>query len=200
MRELHPGEDVLWPDGTLAGAVERIVVDEKAHAVTHLVVDGRLVNLARLRDAGPDGLVLELERDALQKLPVVEHGHVVPPGEHWTAPSGHALGDFLAIAEALVGQSPYIPPVKADLSSDELHQITVGSPVWSGDQEVGEVERVLTSEGGELAELVVRRGAILGGHVRVPAQSVVDVIGNNVHLDLSPEQVEDLPRYEPGEG
>ena len=73
MRELHVGEDVLWPDGSQAGAVERIVVDESAHRVTHLVVDGRLVALAKLRDAGPDGLVVELEREAFEKLPRVEH-------------------------------------------------------------------------------------------------------------------------------
>lgn len=199
MREFHPGEDVLWPDGTQAGAVDRIVVDEKAHSVTHLVVDGRLVSLARLRDAGPDGLVLELDRAGFAKLPRLDHGHVVAPGEHWEAPSGHALSDFLAIAEALVGQSPYIPPVHAELAGDEVRQITVGSPVWFADEEVGEVERVLTGDRGALQELVVHRAALLGAHVRVPAANVIDVIGNNVHLDLPPEEVDKLPRYEPDE-
>ena len=176
MRDLRAGEEVLHSDGTSAGSVERIVVDQAANRVTHLVVGDRLVPLARFQDAGPDGLVLDLDAGALTRLPHVDHGHVVPPGEHWKAPSGHALGNFLAIAGALIGQAPYVPPTVGELGLEDVHNITEGSPVWVGNRKLGEVQSVDTSDDGVLTALVLRDGD------RVAAAEIVDVIGNNVHL------------------
>ena len=56
MKTLRIGEDVLAADGSRLGTVERLVVDEGAHLVTHLVVEERVLPLAEFRDAGPDGL------------------------------------------------------------------------------------------------------------------------------------------------
>lgn len=176
MRELRAGEAVLHLDGSSAGAVERLVVDQAADRVTHLVVRERLVPLARFADAGPDGLVVDLDEVALKRLPHVDHGHVVPAGERWEAPSGHSLGNFLAVAGALIGQSPYVPPARGELGLEEVHNITEGSPVWSGARKLGEVLSVETTEDGLLEALILRDGA------RVAAAEIVDVIGNNVHL------------------
>ena len=51
MRRIEIGEDVLAADGSRLGTVERIVVDEKAHRVTQLVVDSRAVELEHFTDA-----------------------------------------------------------------------------------------------------------------------------------------------------
>ena len=43
MRSLRVHEEVLGRDGGRLGTIERLVVDERAHRVTHVVVHGRLV-------------------------------------------------------------------------------------------------------------------------------------------------------------
>jgi len=53
--------------------VDRLVVDETAHRVTHIVVDGRLVGVRRLRGSTPDQLVTDLDPDTLRTLPELHH-------------------------------------------------------------------------------------------------------------------------------
>ncbi|HEX6487883.1 MAG TPA: PRC-barrel domain-containing protein [Candidatus Dormibacteraeota bacterium] len=195
MRELHIGEDVLGKDGERLGEVDLIVVDPAAHRVTHVVVDGHLLGVQRLRDAGPDGLAADLDRDTLKKLPVSDHEHVGEPGSNWSAPFGYQLGNFLAITGALIGQAPYQPPVHFDEGLEDVHEITEGSPVWSGNHRLGEVERVLTDDSGAVTEFVIRPAHILAKPRRVPIGRVTEVVGNNVHTDLGPDELERLPGY-----
>jgi uncharacterized protein YrrD len=192
VRELRIGEDVLAPDGERLGSVERLVIDPTAHRVTHIVVDGRVLGLARIRDAGPDGLVADLGRDGLARLPEVHSELLGTPGEAWSPPPGYRLQNFLSLAEAIVGQGPYVPPVQADLDLSTVHEITPSSPVWSGKRRLGEVAEVLTDDSGALIDFVLDRG-FLHRRVRVPAGRVVEVIGNNVHVDLTEEEVTELP-------
>ena len=69
MRKLKIGEDVLGRDGIRLGHLDRIVVDEGAHEVTHLVVADRVVPLLKFQDAGPDGLATELDETELESFP-----------------------------------------------------------------------------------------------------------------------------------
>jgi hypothetical protein len=187
------GEDVLAPDGERLGTLERLVVDPTAHRVTHIVVDGRVLGLRRISDAGPNGLVADVGRDGLSRLPEVHHDILQTPGEVWSPPPGYRLQNFLSLAEAVVGQGPYVPPVEADLDLSSVHEITPSSPVWSGSRRLGEVAEVQTDDSGALIDFILDRG-FLHSHVRVPAGRVVEVIGNNVHVDLTDEEVHDLPR------
>ena len=198
-RELRIGEDVLGADGRPLGQVERLVVDETAHRVTHVVVDGRLVGAGRLRDAGPDGLATDLTREELRRLPTAEHDHLGAPGANWSAPLGYTLENFLAIAGALVGQAPYQPPVHLDTELEDVHEVTAGSPVWSGSRRVGDVERVLTDDSGTISELVVKLDGPFGHHVRLPIARVTEVVGNNVHVDLDEAAERELPEFREGE-
>jgi hypothetical protein len=176
-------------DGHSLGTIERLVVDESAHRVTHVVVDGHLLGVRRLR-AGPEGLLADLDRDQLKRLPAAEHDHVGAPGEHWTAPLGWRLDNFLRITGALIGQSPYVPPVHFDPELDDVHEITAGSPVWSGNAKLGEVEQVMTGDDGAVSELIIKREGVLSGHARVPGHRITEMVGNNVHTDLQPEELE----------
>jgi len=197
VRELRIGEDVLAPDGERLGSVERLVIDPTAHLVTHIVVDGRVLGLGRVRDAGPDGLVADVDRDAMARLPEVHSELLGTPGEAWSPPPGYRLQNFLSFAEAIVGQGPYVPPVQADLDLSAVHEITPSSPVWSGKRRLGEVADVVTDDSGALIDFVLDRG-FLHRRVRVPAGRVVEVIGNNVHVDLTEEEVADLPPEDVG--
>jgi sporulation protein YlmC with PRC-barrel domain len=192
MRRLEIGEDVLAPDGRRLGTVERIVVDESAHAVTHLVVDGRAVELAHFRDAGPDGLASDLTPDALTEQPSVEEAPFEEPGEHWEAPAGYAVNSFLGLAGALIGQAPYVPPVHTDFGETEaVHEITAGSPVWSGRERLGKVSEVESDDSGRLVALIVDEGRFEAPR-RLPIARVVRVAGNNVHTDLRHEELDGL--------
>ena len=193
MRTLRIGEDVLGADGKKLGSVERLVVDPTAHRITHLVVLGRLVSVDRTADGGGGRLTVDLTPDALRRLPEAHPGLVVPPGEHWHPPDGYVLDNFLRLVEAFVGQSPYVPPVQAELDTGTRHEIAAGSPVWSGQRQLGKVTSVLADPDGTVRELVVRHG-LLEGARRVPIDRVTEVVGNNVHVDLSEEEFEALPR------
>ena len=194
MRRLELGEDVLAPDGRRLGTVERIVVDEAAHVVTHLVVDGRAVELGHFKDAGPDGLACDLTPGDLKRQPAVDEAPFVEPGEHWQAPAGYAVNSFLGLAGALLGQAPYIPPVHTDFGeTEDVHEITEGSPVWSGSRQLGRVSQVESDDGGHLTALIVDEG-LFEAPRRLPISRVVRVAGNNVHTDLRREELTELER------
>jgi uncharacterized protein YrrD len=196
VRSLRTHEEVLGRDGRRLGAVERLVVDERAHRVTHVVVRGHLVSVGRLRDVDGSRLAADLDGDELGRQPEARPELVGEPGGHWRAPGGYSLEDFLAIASALVGQGPYVPPVHLDVDLSAVHEIAPGSPVFSGREHVGDVSRVLTDDAGEVTALVVRRPGVAGHLVCLPPDRVVDVVGTAVHVDLGEAELRALPAYE----
>jgi len=196
VRSLRTGEEVLGRDGRRLGTVERLVVDEQAHLVTHVVVAGRLVGAARLRDLDGTRLRADLDRGELAGQPEARPELAREPGSHWRAPGGYSLGDFLAIASALIGQGPYVPPVHLDLDLSGVHEIAPGSPVFAGREHIGDVGQVLTDDEGTVASLVLRRPGVRGRRHLLPASHVTEVVGTAVHVDLTAEQIESLPAYE----
>jgi hypothetical protein len=199
VKRLKIGEDVLAADGSRLGTVERLVVDEGAHLVTHLVVEDRVLPLAEFADAGPDGLATNLDRSGLEAFPRHDETALEAAGEHWEPPEGYQLQNFLAVAGALLGNAPYLPPVHADLTPGEgASEITAGSPVWTGDRQIGHVAELLTDEKGRVRELVMAREGLLPEHVVIPLEKVIEVVGSNVQVDLNETDVDLLKPYTPG--
>ena len=198
MKALRVGEDILAADGSRLGSLERLVVDEGAHQVTHLVVDDRVVPLSEFHDAGPDGLATKLDRAGLDAFPRHDETALEAAGEHWRPPEGFQLENFLRVAGALLGNAPYLPPVHADLTPGETaHEITDGSPVWTGERQIGHVVEVLTDERGNTRDLVMAREGMLAERVLIPLEKVIEVVGSNVQVDLNETDVALLERYEP---
>lgn len=197
MRELKIGEDVLGRDGIRLGHVDRIVVDEGAHKVTHLVVADRVVPLSNFQDAGPDGLATELDQAELDSFPSHDEEPYREPGPYWEPPEGYTLRNFLTIASAILAQAPYAPPVHADLTPGEgISEITAGSPVWVDEKEIGHIVEVLTDDTGKTSNLVMARPGFAGGHVLIPVEKVIEVVGHNVHVDLTETDIELLEPFE----
>lgn len=186
MRTLDPGEEVVGSDGERLGSVSRLVVDEAAHRVTHLVIDDRVVGIGHLRRADDHRLALDLDRAGLRAQPDLAAARVEGVPAHWQAPEGWALGSFLRIANAFVGQDPYTPPIEVDDDAVNVHELTPGSPVWSGTSELGRVDLVDTADDGTITRLVVQAHHPRR-RVAVPIQAVQEVVGNNVHLNLTPD-------------
>ncbi|MFZ0215186.1 MAG: PRC-barrel domain-containing protein [Candidatus Dormiibacterota bacterium] len=194
MKTLQAGEHVVGRDGRRLGHVESLVVDEQAHRITHLVIGGRVVPTSLFTAAGPTSLQLDLDEAGLKAQPDVEHARLAGAPAHWEAPNGWARSNFLRIAEAFIGQGPYIPPVTLGDDAENVHEITEGSPVWSGGDELGRVASVDTDDGGAITRIVVdahRR------RIAVPIAEVEEVVGNNVHLRLSPAEFIALSDAEP---
>lgn len=186
MRQLRLGEDVLAVDGSRLGKVDRLVVDEGAHMVSHLVVADHVVPLSRFRDAGPDGLATDLDSAGLEQFPLHDDATLSAPGDHWSPPEGYQLHNFLALAGALLGNAPYQPPVHADLTPGATgHEITTGSPVWIDDRRIGHVVEVVADDSGAVERLVMLREGVGGGRVLIPVSKVIEVVGPNVQVDLS---------------
>jgi len=199
VRDLRIGEEVLGPDGHRLGQLERIVVDEQAHRVTHLVIDGHVVGVQHVQEVDGARLRADLDRERLRRQPEALPEVLGRPGEYWRVPGGYAVGDFLRILSALIGQGPYVPPVRLDLDLSAVHEITPGSPVFSGRAHVGSVSRVLTDDAGRVTSLVLRRPGLLGRRRLLPAEHVVEVIGSSVHVDLSEDEIQALPDHEEAE-
>ncbi|MGH7921410.1 MAG: PRC-barrel domain-containing protein [Candidatus Dormibacteraceae bacterium] len=192
MRTLEPGERVVGRDGERLGSVSRLVVDEGADRVTHLVVADRVVGIGHLRSSDGDELTLDLDRRGLEAQPDVEAARLEGVPAHWQEPSGWARASFLRIANPFVGQSVYTPPVEVDDDAANVHELTPGSPVWSGFTELGQVDLVEASDDGSITRVIVRAHHPRR-RVAVPIQAVQEVIGNNVHLNVSPDRFEKLP-------
>lgn len=197
MKQLRVGEDVLAADGSRLGTVERLVVDEGAHTVTDLVVRDRVIPLREFKDAGPDGLATDLTEDDLGKFPTHDKAALDAPGDHWEPPEGYQLHNFLAVAGALLGSAPFVPPVHADLTPGEAaHEITAGSPVWAGERKIGHVSELVTDETGHTRQLVMTREGLRGEQVLVPVEKVIEVVGPNVQVDLNETEIDLLEPFE----
>jgi sporulation protein YlmC with PRC-barrel domain len=192
MRTLDPGEPVTGSDGERLGTVGRLVVDEAAHRVTHLVIGERVVGISHLRRSAGGALTLDLDRQGLRSQPDLTAARVEGVPSHWQAPDGWALRNFLRVAGAFVGQEPYTPPVEVDDDAANVHELTAGSPVWSGFTEVGRVEGVDTADDGTITRVLVEAHRPRR-KVAVPIQAVQEVVGNNVHLKLTAEEFDRLP-------
>lgn len=197
MRQFKIGEDVLGRDGSRLGHVDRLVVDQGAHIVSHLVVGGRVVPLSNFVDAGPDGLAANLDEAELNLFPSHDEEPYREAGPDWEPPEGYSLHNFLTIASAILGQGPYAPPVQGDLTPGlSTSEITAGSPVWVSEKEIGHVVEVLTDDGGATVNLVMARPGLVGEHVLIPISKVIEVVGLNVHVDLTETDVGLLEPFE----
>jgi sporulation protein YlmC with PRC-barrel domain len=199
VRRLEVGEDVIGADGVRLGMLERIVVDEHAKRVSHLVVDGHAVPVESFRDAGPDGLATDLAAGDLERHPTADEPPFAAPGEHWRAPDGYRLESFLRVAGALFGQAPFTLPVHSDMETAGISEISAGSPVWAGGRRIGTVTEVFTDDAGTISALAIDRSRLAGGEVLLPVRHVREVVGNNVHAALSEEELDGLEPYQPGQ-
>src|SRR5258708_33590453 len=83
--QFKDGCKVLTAEGQDVGRIDRVVLDPRSKAVTHLVVrkgvlctEDKLVSVDRVAGATPERVVLAVRAEALAQLPLFEATHYVP--------------------------------------------------------------------------------------------------------------------------
>ncbi|HET9110772.1 MAG TPA: hypothetical protein VFN78_08105 [Ktedonobacterales bacterium] len=220
IERLRIGAHVFGNDGKQIGALRRIVVTGENIVVTGLVVDpgthldellepgsldkprDRSVPVELAREVTDDGITLSCDAATFAKLPLFErHQYVDAPVE--TGKSRFRLGElvnYLASAFGL-GAAPYVPENEETILDLPPHSAAIpeDAPVWRNTphEEIGSVERTLAdSTTQRVTGLVVRRASIDEQLVVVPAESITSVEDGVAHVELTDEELDNLPAFE----
>lgn len=168
----------------------------------------RVVPVALVVSAGEDGLALSCDEAAFAQLPLFERKQYTEADvSAATGPEGpwqsrFELGEvvnYVASGWGL-GAAPYIAP--ADISLNETATSTAiaeGTSVWRVDphDEIGHVDRVLADgQTQRVTGLVVRRKGLFAHRVVLPIEQVANVEDGVIHITLSDQQLDALPRFE----
>lgn len=200
---------VTTQEGTDIGHIDRVVLDPRTKAVTHVVVrkgvlltEDKVIPIDLIESATEDRVTIRTAGD-LETLPPFEEKHFVQAEE---GAAGSAPGD----APALNWYSPMGPlppigwagPAAAPTVETERNipegtvPLKTGAKVIAADgKEVGRVEGVITASPQDRAtEIVVARGGLLRKKrkKRLPIRWVEEVREGEVHLTVASSEVESL--------
>ena len=209
------GAKALCSDGE-AGTMTRVVIDPVAETVTHLVVEpdhqhaaGRLVPLSLVRSADGE-LHLDCTVAELEKLDLAEETHFVPddggyapygPGQTFTWPYYRGMGGAgMWAGGAGMGMGAGVGIAGGD-------EVVTTDSVPSGEVAVYRGDRVHATDGGighvrglvidatthHVTHVLLHEGHLFSRKdVAVPIGAVTR-IGETIQLDITRQQVEDLP-------
>ena len=173
------------------GKVTRVIIDPATDTVTHLVIEpghrlwaSRLVPLD-LVETKADGIRLRCTVAEFGRLEAAEETQLV---DDFTGGLGLG-GPFTPMGVSSAGQAvlqDVVPPGEADIDR--------GEPVHALDGEIGRVEGFQVDPGDHrVTHVLLQEGHLWGRkEVAIPVSAVTKV-ENGIWLNLTKEQVEDLP-------
>ena len=159
LEDIRIGATALGSDGRKLGELQRLVVTERDHHLTHLVIDpgliesgealapggwekprARVVPVALVASVTNDAVTLTRDHEEFQQQPLFEQEHfaeVTPPeepGKHASWWSRVRVGEVISYiaSGAGLGGAPYLPSsteVTLNEASGEA-SISEGTPVW----------------------------------------------------------------------
>jgi sporulation protein YlmC with PRC-barrel domain len=187
------GADVTCTDG-LGGKVSRLVIDPRAHTVTHLVVNdrqfqGRLVPLSLVDvDATTGQIRLRCTIAEFEKL--TPASQTVPLRDNDTDPD-NSYTPFPHVSTLLLDP----PSVTYDtLPSGEV-AVRGGDHVHATDGGIGQVQGLVIDSGShQVTYVLLQEGHVFGRKgVAIPVGAVTRVNENGIQLNITRQQVKDLP-------
>lgn len=215
LEDLRIGAAVISSDGHKLGTLSKFVVRNDERRLTHVVVDtgilrsgeplwkggwglshDRVVPLLAVDSATSDRVSLTMSAEDFRDHSVdyeEEYFEAMPDFE----PGSADLGDIARFASSIPGEpGPWIMLDRRALSPGEL-EIPKDAPVWrlNPHEKIGEVERVLLSDGGAIEGLVIKRGLIFSREVVLPVHAIVEIVAGIVRVDLDDEAVRGLPEF-----
>jgi sporulation protein YlmC with PRC-barrel domain len=188
--EFAMGAEASCADGP-GGKVIRMIVEPATETVTHLVIEprhrlgaGRLVPLD-LVDATADGIRLRCTVEEFGRLAAAEETELV---------DGLTDGMALGALGAPMGTPAPLQAVVRDVVPLGEEDIERGEAVHALDGEIGRVEGLRVDPGDHrVTHVLLAEGHLWGRkEVAIPASAVTKV-ENGIWLNLTKEQVEDLP-------
>lgn len=209
------GADVCCADGE-CGELNSVVVSPGRDAVTHLVVKqprgqapGRLVPLG-LVDTEPEGsdggpIRLGCTMTEFGTLDPAEATYLYPGNdEYQVRPGGSTAGPDYAPpgvmgAPGLPSQPGDKQEFTVDIVPDQLPgeaEVPHGQPAHATDRDIGHVQGIAVDPATGLVTSVLLRTGHLWSHkaVLVPRSAVAEVDADGFHLNITAQQVHDLPR------
>lgn len=195
------GTETSCTDGT-CGKVRRVVVDPVACTVTHLVVEAhqphltdRLVPVDLVRDGTTDEIRLRCSLAEFRTLDAAVETEFMPnnvefPGyaaeQVYTQPFYGLAGTMSMERVPKTSTYDVVPMGEVDVRR--------GDQVHATDGEIGKVQGLVIDPGSHHVTHVLLQEGHLWGHkeVAIPITAVTDV-ADGIRLDLTKQQVEDLP-------
>jgi sporulation protein YlmC with PRC-barrel domain len=201
------GSDVVCPDGA-CGYLKRVVIDPVAKALRHLVVEphhrqglGRLVPVEQVASVD-DAIHLRCTRSEFEAFPFAEEMHFVSgtgqelgyqDEDAYTLPyfSLRYGGAFGGIAAADAG----LNVVSYDRVPQGEVEVERGDHVLATDGPIGRVRGLVIDPADQHVTHVLLDEGHLWGHkqVAIPITAVTKVDDRGAHLELTKDQVRDLP-------
>ena len=193
------GAEASCSDG-VCGEVTQVVIDPVARAVTHLVVEpkhrqglGRLVPIDLVGDASSGGIRLTCTTDEFEKLDLGEETQFLPgSGGHADYTAGQALSHPYYGLSGAIGDVPQAVTYDT-LPLDEV-AVRRGEQVDATDGKIGSVQGlVIDPRNHHVTHVLLQEGHLWGRkQVAIPIGAVTKV-GGTIRLDITKQQVEDLP-------
>jgi uncharacterized protein YrrD len=216
--QFKQGAPVYTSDGKEVGHIDRVVLNPRTKAVTHLVVrkgflftEDKIVPISMVAMGTGEGITLRSSAGDLENLPPFEETHYVAvddaeahasayPAEmatplYWYPP----MGGWLGYSEFAY---PYPPPYLAE-TEQNIPSGTValkeGARVLTTDgQHVGNIERVLTDANADRATyFVLAQGLFFKERKLIPATWIREISEDEVHLSVGAAVLDGLRAYEP---
>lgn len=208
---------VYAADGQDIGRVDRVVIDPRTKAITHLVVrqgwlftEDKVVPMHLVATTTSERVDLRANADELDDLPDYE-------ATYYVASDGELRADFPAdVPPALY---PYPPMIASNLGGativhdptpnvgvvhtdrnipDETVALKEGARVVSRhDEHIGSVERVFTTaDSGKVTHFVIAQGLLMRTRKLVPADWVETISEDEIRLAVSADFLHDLREYQ----
>ena len=193
--EFTIGAEATCTDG-VCGQVIRVVVDPVAKAATHIVVEprhrsglGKLVPLDLVESSTAGGVQLRCSAADLRALESAETTQFLPGVEGYP---GYGEDDVLAWP--YYGGNTSVPVTFDTLPVDEV-AVRRGDRVHATDGRIGHVEGlVVDGQTRHVTHVLLQEGHLWGRkEVAVPIASVVSVGDDGIRLNITKQEVEDLP-------
>ena len=209
------GADVRCADGE-CGKLSSLVVSPGDDVVTHLVVEqarrqapGRLVPLGLVDNEPPDGsrgpIRLGCTMSEFGTLDPAEATYVYPDTEEDQVRPGPSTASGPDYAPPGVMGAPGLPSqpgnkqeFTVNIIPDQLPgeaEVAAGQHAHATDRDVGHVQGIAVDpDTGRVTSVLLRTGHLLSHKaVLVPRSAVAEVSADGFHLNITAQQVHDLP-------
>lgn len=205
---------VYTAEGERVGQVDRVIIDPVSKEVTHLVVrkgffftEDRVLPVDLVASTSEDRVRLRRQAGDLEDLPYFEVEQYVNLDQEEIARAAYPA-DFASplywypsAGAAPIGYpgypgAPYFIKVERNIPDFTVALKEGAKVVASNGDHVGEVEEVITDpDDNIITHFLISKGGLFKHHKLIPVLWVSRLEENEVHLNVGPQILKDLPEY-----